>query len=377
MPDIDGLGLLKHFTTIPDPRQPRGIRHNLADIICIAVLAVICNANTYPEIHHYADTKQNWLKTFLDLPNGIPSIDTFERVFRILNPSVWQSRFLEWTQELVLPELPTGEDEILAIDGKTARRSRNADQHGLHTVSVWSSQYEITLAQTSVPEKTNEITVIPELLEIVQPAGAVVTIDAMGTQKAIAWTIREHHAHYVLSLKDNHPKLFADTTWLFNHADSLNWTEIEHSYAKTSDQGHGRVETRECWVLTNLEILDERQAWRDLNAVVRVRGTREINGVVSVEDRFFITSLPSDASRVMRAVRFHWGIENGLHWVLDVAFDEDDSRVRVGNGQANLVAVRHLALSVLKRDKSVKGGVATKRFRAALDDAYVLRLLKS
>jgi predicted transposase YbfD/YdcC len=209
----------------------------------------------------------------------------------------------------------------------------------LHTVSVWSSQYEITLGQVSIPEKTNEITVIPELLEVVQPAGAVVTIDAMGTQKAIAWTIREHHAHYVLALKDNHPKLFADTTWLFDHADRLNWIGIEHSYAKTLDQGHGRVETRECWVLSNLEILDEPQSWRDLTSVVRVRGTREVKGVVSVEDRFFITSLPSDAQRIMRAVRFHWGIENGLHWVLDVAFDEDTSRVRVGYGQANLVAI--------------------------------------
>ena len=238
-------------------------------------------------------------------------------------------------------------------------------------------QVEITLAQASVPDKTNEITVIPELLEIIQPAGAVVTIDAMGTQKSIAWTIREHHAHYVLALKNNHPKLYEDTKWLFDHADSLNWENIDFSYAKTMDQGHGRVETRECWVLTNLEILEERNTWRDLNAVVRVRGTREVKGEISVEDRFFITSLPANAERVLRAVRFHWGIENGLHWVLDVAFDEDDSRARLGFSQANWVAIRHLAVSVLKRDKSVKGGVATKRFRAGLDDAYLLRLLKS
>lgn len=229
----------------------------------------------------------------------------------------------------------------------------------------------------NVPDKTNEITVIPELLEIIQPAGAVITIDAMGTQKAIAWTIREHHAHYVLALKGNHPKLFEDTTWLFAHADSLNWSGTPHSYAKTTNQGHGRIETRECWVLPNLEIVDERLAWRDLNAVVRVRGTREIDGRVSVEDRLFITSLPSDAARVMRAVRLHWGIENGLHWVLDASFDEDHSRARLGNTQANLVAVRHLAVSVLKRDRSVKAGVGTKRFRAALDEDYLLRLLKS
>ena len=377
MSNIDPPGLLQHFIDLPDPRKPRGIRHNLADIICIAVLAVICNANTYPEIQAFALLKHDWLNTFLELPHGIPSQDTFERVFSILKPSAWQSRFLNWTQTLTLPDLPDGHDEILAIDGKTSRRSHTNGFGALHTVSVWSSQFEITLAQAGVPDKTNEITVIPELLEIIQPAGAVVTIDAMGTQKAIAWTIREHHAHYVLALKDNHPKLCEDTKWLFDHADSLNWENIESSYAKTESRGHGRVETRECWVLTNLEILDERFAWRDLNAVVRVRGTREVNGKVSVEDRFFITSLPSDAERIMRAVRFHWGIENNLHWVLDVAFDEDDSRVRAGFAQANWVAVRHLAVSVLKRDRSVKGGVATKRFRAGLDEAFLLRLLKS
>jgi predicted transposase YbfD/YdcC len=377
MPNIDPPGLLKHFTDLPDPRAARGIRHNLADIICIAVLAVICNANTFPEIHTFALLKQDWLSTFLELPHGIPSQDTFERLFRILNPGAWQSRFLEWTQTLTFAALPDGHDEILAVDGKTSRRSHNHGTGALHTVSVWSSQHEITLARIGVPDKTNEITVIPELLEIVQPAGAVITIDAMGTQKAIAWTIREYHAHYVLALKDNHPNLFEDTQWLFDHADGMNWQNIEHSYAKTVDQGHGRIETRECWVLGNLEIIKERGAWRDLNAVVRVRGTRTFKGLTSVEDRLFITSLPVDAARVMRAVRFHWGIENGLHWVLDVQFDEDDSRVRAGNSQANLVAVRHLALSVLKRDVSVKGGVGTKRFRAGLDEAYLLRLLKS
>lgn len=303
MLNVEPPGLLQHLSDLPDPRAARGIRHQLKDIVCIAVLAVICNANTFPEIHAFGVLKHDWLKTFLELPNGIPSQDTFERVFQILKPSAWQSRFLSWTQTLTLPELPSGHDEILAIDGETSRRSHTKGNGALHTVSVWSSQFEIILAQMNVPDKTNEITVIPELLEIIQPAGATITIDASciarmgvtGTQKAIAWTIREHHAHYVLALKGNHPKLFEDTTWLFAHADSLNWSGIEHSYAKTTDQGHGRIETRECWVLPNLEIIDERVAWRDLNAVVRVRGTREINDQISVEDRLFITSLPSDA----------------------------------------------------------------------------------
>lgn len=377
MPEIDPPGLLQHLTNLPDPRDPRGLRHQLTDIVCISVMAVICNANTFPEIHQFALLKHAWLAQFLTLPHGIPSQDTFERVFRILDPAAWQSRFLEWTQTLTLPELPAGEDEILAVDGKTARRSHAGGLGALHTVSVWSSQFEITLGQASVPDKTNEITVIPELLEVVQPAGAVVTIDAMGTQTNIAWTIREYQAHYVLALKDNHPKLLEDTRWLFTHADSLAWVGIDHSYAKTVNRAHGRVETRECWVLGNLEIIEERASWRDLSAVVRVRGERVIEGVASVEDRFFITSLPANAARVLRAVRLHWGVENGLHWVLDVAFDEDGSRARTGNVQANLAAVRRLAVSVLKRDASVRGGVDTKRFRAALDVDYLLRLLRS
>lgn len=377
MPEIDPPGLLKHFTDLPDPRSARGIRHNLTDIICITVLAVICNANTFPEIHTFARLKHDWLSTFLELPHGIPSQDTFERLFRILNPTAWQPRFLKWTQTLTFAALPDGHDEALAIDGKTARRSHNHGLSALHTVSVWSSQFEITLASLSVPEKTNEITVIPELLEITQPAGAVITIDAIGTQKHVAWTIREHHAHYVLALKENHRKLFEDTRWLFDHAQSLNWMGVEHSYAKTLDQGHGRVEMRECWVLGDLGFLEDRGAWRDLNAVVWVRASRVVGDATSVQDRFFITSLPADAARVLRAVRSHWGVENGLHWVLDVAFGEDDSRVRAGFAQANLAAVRRLAVSVLKRDVSVGGGVGTKRFRAGLDEAYLLRLLRS
>jgi predicted transposase YbfD/YdcC len=377
MNKIPPEGLLHHFQDLPDPRKARGIRHQLRDIVCISILAVICNADTFPEIHAFATLKQVWLKTFLELPHGIPSQDTFERVFSLLKPGAWQSCFLAWTQSLCLPELPEGEQEVLAIDGKTSRRSHNHGMGALHTVSVWSSQFEVSLGQLDVPEKTNEITVIPELLEVIQPAGAVVTIDAMGTQKNIAWTIREHHADYVLALKDNHTKLFEDTQWLFSHADGLGWQDLESSYAKTETRDHGRIETRECWVLTNLEILDDLKAWRDLNAVVRVRGTREVKGKVSVEDRFFITSLPADAQRIMRAVRLHWGIENGLHWVLDVAFDEDHSRARLGFSQANWVAIRHLAISVLKRDKSVKAGVATKRFRAGLDQNYLLKLLKS
>jgi predicted transposase YbfD/YdcC len=195
--------------------------------------------------------------------------------------------------------------------------------------------------------------------------------------KIIAWLCREQHAHYVLALKDNHPKLYEDTQWLFTHADSLAWQGIEHSYAKTFDRAHGREEQRECWVLNNLDILEAeaREAWRDLSCVVRVRNTCTRNAKTSQEDRFFITSLPMDAARIMRSVRYHWGIENGLHWILDTVFDEDLSRVRTGHAQANLVAVRHLALSLLKQDTSLTLGIEGKRARAGWDRNYLLKLL--
>lgn len=376
MTEVDVPKLLTHFSDLPDPRKPRGVRHELSDIVTISILAVICGANTYSQIHQYALAQEGWLKSFLALPSGIPSQDTFERVFAALNPNAWQSKFLAWTKIVVLPELPKGEDEVLAVDGKTARRSHRNGLGALHTVSVWSSQFEVVLAQEGVPDKTNEITVIPDLLEVVNPAGAVVTTDALGCQKTIAWTVREYQAHYLLALKDNHPTLFEDVKDFFAYADKVDW-DLEHSHTLTSERGHGRVETRECWVLAAPEWLHERECWRDLNSIVRVQATRTLEGNSSSHTRYFLTSLPLDAERALRAARFHWGIENGLHWVLDVAFDEDRSRAHLQNAQASWVALRHLAMNVLKRDKTVRAGVEAKRLRAGWDRRYLLKLLRS
>jgi predicted transposase YbfD/YdcC len=324
------------------------------------------------EIEQYGQAKEAWLRQFLELPYGIPSVDTFERVFAVMKPQAWQSWFGGWTEGLSLPPLAEGETDVLAFDGKTSRRSHGSGFSALHTVSVWSSQYELVIAQEQVDEKSNEITAIPKLLESINAAGAVVTTDAMGCQKNIAWLIRD--------------QLFEDTQWLFKHADSCGWHDIPHSYAKTHEQAHGRIETRECWVLTNLDILNDQTAWRDLSALVRLRSTRTLNGKTSLEDRFFITSLsmPLDtegaihsesAQRIMRAVRLHWGVENGLHWRLDTAFKDDLSRARKNNAQANFVAVRHLALNVLKQDNSIKAGIETKRARASWDNSYLLKLI--
>jgi len=374
MTEQDLPELIKHFADLPDPRDPRGIRHELVDIVCISILAVICGANTYSQIHQYALAQEMWLRTFLRLPSGVPSQDTFERLFAILHPSTWQTRFLSWTQTLVLPALAEGEDEVLVIDGKTARGSLSEAGGALHTVSVWSSQLELVLVQQQVPQKTNEITVIPELLEVVNPAGAVVTADAMGTQKQVAWTIREHHAHYLLALKDNHPTLFEEVKDFFGYADKVDWG-LEHSHTRTNERGHGRSETRECWVLAAPEWLHERESWRDLSSIVKVHATRTVSDQTSEHSRYFLSSLPLNAERALRAARFHWGIENGLHWVLDMAFDEDSSRARLKNAQATWVALRHLAINLLKRDKTLKVGVEAKRLRAGWDRAYLLKLL--
>lgn len=377
MTERDIPELIEHFADLPDPRAARGIRHPLTDIVTISILAVLCGANTYPQIQQYALANEPWLRRFLALPFGVPSVDTFERLFALLKPDAWQARFLAWTRALALPELAEHDDEILAVDGKTARGSAGLGGSALHTVSVWSSHAGLVLGQQPVPDKGNEITVIPDLLELTNPAGAIITTDALGAQKQVAWAAREHHAHYLLALKDNHPTLLADVTWLFEHEDAAGWDTPEQSYAKTVDRAHGREEVRECWALAAPALLHERDAWRDLASVVRVRRVRRSGGQTSEQTRYFLSSLPADAARALRAARSHWGIENGLHWVLDVAFDEDLSRARRKHAQATWVALRHLALNLLKRDTTLKVGIEAKRLRAGWDRTYLLGLLSS
>lgn len=251
--------------------------------------------------------------------------------------------------------------EVRAVDGKVSRAS------GLHTVSVWASEHHVVLSQQQVPDQTNEITVMPELLEVLDIAGTTVTVDAAGTQKQIAWTIREHHADYVLALKANHKHLFEDVKWLFSQCeDAAHWS--------TSEPGHGRTETREVWLLDDLSFLEDVSAWRDLAGVARVRCTRDMKGEVTVNDRYFLTS-HTDGEPLAYAVRAHWGIENSRHWILEVAFDEDANTARTDHAQANLVTLRHLALCQLKRETSLNARIQTKPMRAGWDDDYLLKVL--
>ncbi len=357
MNEIEIPKLLAHFTVVPDPRA-HNVCHKLEDILVIAICAVISGADTFSEIEQYGQGKQAQLEKILDLPNGIPSHDTFRRVFMLLDAEAWQGVFFRWTQSLALAER---EVPVRAVDGKWSRAS------GLHTVSVWASEHQIVLGQQQVADKSNEITAIPELLEGLDIAGTTVTIDAAGTQTQIAWTIREHLADYALALKANHKHLFEDVRWLFEQDQSApHWS--------TSSRGHGRLETREVWLLTELDFLENTSAWRDLAAVAKIRSTREINGEKSVSERYFLTSL-TDVETLAYAVRAHWGIENSLHWTLDVAFKEDESRARTQNAQANLVTLRHLALNQLKLESTLKASIKAKRSRAGWDDDYLLKVL--
>ena len=350
--------LLAHFTVVPEPRA-HNVQHKLTDILAIAI-CVICGANTFTEIAQYGQGKQGLLKKFLALKNGIPSHDTFRRVFMVLDAAAWQGVFFAWTRPLVL-EQSDAPTEVRAVDGKVSGAS------GLHTVSVWASEHHVVLAQEQVPDKTNEITVIPELLEVLDIAGTTITIDAAGTQKQIAWVVKEHIADYVLALKGNHPKLFEDVKWLFaQHDDDPHWSSQE--------KGHGRTETREVWLLDDLSFLEDTAAWRDLAGLARVRCTREIKGELTISDRYFLTS-HTDVEPLAHAVRAHWGIENGLHWILDVAFDQDDNRARTPHAQANLVTLRHLALNQLGRETSLNASIKTKRMRAGWNDDYLLKVL--
>jgi predicted transposase YbfD/YdcC len=367
--------LLEHFQRLEDPRIERCKEHLLIDIVTIAICAVIGGAENFVEIATFGQAREAWFRNFLVLPRGIPSHDTFNRVFGKLKPSSWQTCFMQWAKSVVVPELSEGEDYQVCIDGKTARRSVGVGIAAVHMVNAWASHTEIVLGQQAVAEKSNEITAIPVLIETLELAGAVVSIDAMGTQKDIAWAIREHHADYVLVLKDNHPKLYEDVLWLFDHAQTLNWQHVAYDYVESTEQGHGRTEQRRCWVLKDLSYLAQHQGWRDLQTIAMFESCRTVQGVQSIEKRYYLSSLPPDAERIAKAVRTHWQVENSLHWILDVAFREDDSRIREGHAQTNFIVLRHLALSLLRQDKDSKLGIKAKRLKAGWDTSYLEKIL--
>ena len=360
---------LSYFSLLTDPRVERTREHLLDDIFFIAISSILCGADGWNDMEEFGKAKQDWLETFLALPGGIPSHDTFNRVFSALDPNELENCFLDWTRSVA----DLCEHEVIAIDGKAIRGSGDAGKKSIvHMVSAWADQNHIVLGQTKVCEKSNEITAIPRLLELLVIKGCIVTIDAMGCQKEIASKIIEKQADYLLALKGNQGQLLEQVE------DSFRFMPVA-DFDEQIDAGHGRVETRRCTVISDLSMIEVKQEWASLQSLVKIESERYIKSTSKTEKetRFYISSLPADAKLSNRSVRAHWGIENSLHWVLDVGFNEDASRKRTGFAAQNYSLLNRIALNLLKNEKTTKVGIRGKRLKAGWDNSYLMKLIKN
>jgi predicted transposase YbfD/YdcC len=367
--------LNQHFSDLTDPRVDRTKLHKLVDILVIAICAVIAGADNWEDVEAFGKAKVEWFQTFLELSNGIPSHDTFTRVFARLNPEQFQTCFVRWMT--AVSERLGG--QVIAIDGKVVRRSHDQGigQAAIDMVSAWATANRLVLGQVKVADKSNEITAIPRLLEALELSGCIVTIDAMGCQTDIAQTIVNHEADYVLALKDNQGQLYEDVQLLFSDLESSQYRAYAYDYTKTLNKDHGRLEIRECWTISDPEIVSHLRGferWPGLQTVSRIRAQRRVGDETSCEDRYHIATI-TGAQHVLGAVRAHWGIENELHWTLDIAFDEDRCRVRKDHGPENLALLRHLALNLLKHEKTCHRSIKGKRLLAAWKNDYLLKVL--
>lgn len=376
MSNVASLSFFEHFQTLQEPRIDRTQLHPLPNIVFIAVCALLAGANDFVGMANFGKSKRDWLAKFLDLSNGIPSHDTFGRVIAALDPDQFVQCFLTWVRAFD----DTASGRLIAIDGKTARASldRASGQHPLHVVSAWAKDARLVLGQVAVDEKSNEITAIPKLLALLELEGALVTIDAMGCQKDIAAQIRERGADYLLAVKGNQDHLQED---IIHHFAALDEAAAQGERTgrptafTTQDARHARDERRRCEATAVPETLRNRDAWKDLTSISRVTRTYVERGVEKSEVRYFISSLPANATRLGEAVRGHWSVENGLHWVLDVAFAEDRSRARTEHAQENLSLLRRWAVSLLRQDVTRKGSIEKKRLMAGWDEQNLEKLL--
>ena len=368
--------IAEHFNDIEDIRIERGKKHKLIDIITISICAVVCGADGWIDIEMYGIARKKWLDKFLELPNGIPSHDTFARVFSQINPDEFNKSFLNWVKGI--SKITAG--EIIAFDGKQSRNSgdKKNGQGVINTVSAWAASNRLVLGQKKVEGKSTEITALPELIKVLDLAGCIVTIDAMGCQKEIVKKIVEKDADYVIAVKKNQPTLYEQIKRLFKQAIETHGKDLNMSSFNSQELNRGRKEIRNYLMLTDVaERIDSLGKWEKLTSIGMVESVRVVNGKTSVETRYFISSLENNAHKLAEAIRSHWSIENSLHWVLDVAFKEDSSRIRKDNAPANFAVLRHIAVNIISQNKSRKLSVRSKRFIATLDEEYSNELLEA
>ncbi len=366
-------GLLRWFGDLEDPRPGHNVMHRLSDMLAIAILAVLCGADSWVDVATFGRCKLDWLRTFLSLPHGIPSHDTFGRVFGRLNPMQFEKCFMNWMAAVAQSDV-----RLIAVDGKTLRHSfdRASEKTAIHMISAFSQANQLVLGQLATEAKSNEITAIPQLLELLDLKGAVVTTDAMGCQKAIAAKIVDRGGDYLLQVKDNHPSLHEDLQLLFAEGMRKDCLGVAHEFTEDIDAGHGRIETRRLWTTEQVDWYAEADQWDGLARFICVEAIREIDGKRSTARRYYLSSCrQATAKSLLATIRGHWGIENGLHWCLDVSFSEDASRIRQGHGAENFSRLRRLALNLLRQDKTFKIGLKAKTKACSWDHQYLMNIL--
>lgn len=362
------------FCSIPDPRKDINKKHLLIDMLFITLCAIITGAKSWEAVEDYALDREDWLRQYLELPNGIPSHDAIRYVFLFLNPKDFNKALVKWVERI----MPVLQEKHIAIDGKTSRRSGN--QTGklkpLHTVSAWSTNVSLVLGQVHVKEKSNEITAIPDLIDLLDINGCLITIDAMGCQKNIANKIITNKGDYLIAVKKNQKHLYEEVKDFFDDAIATKFKNMKYEYCQDVEKDHGRIETRSYYLSNDIQALFEVKQWKGLKSILMVVAKRKIGNKESKEKRYYICSCKDDINKIKTATRNHWGIENSLHWVLDMSFDEDQCRKRVRNSAKNISTIRKIALNILKADNSFKASMVRKMAKASRNSKYLAKLLQ-
>jgi predicted transposase YbfD/YdcC len=373
----DPTDFFVHVSVLDDPRVDRSKTHLLPEILFVAICTMACGGDGFTDMEMFGHAKEDWLGKYLELPGGIPSHDTFGRVFSMIDPKAFTECFVNWTQALHVAT----EGEVIAVDGKTIRHSFDTatGKNALHLVSAWASENGLALGQVRVDDKSNEITAIPKLLDMIDVSGRIITTDAMGCQKDIAGKIVEKKGDYVLCLKGNQESLHEEVKYFFDEARAASFEDVEHSYFESVEKDHGRIEIRRCWVVEDdaMEWLEKEDQWPGLKSIAAIESERRIGSKTTVETRYFISSLAGRAAKLVSAAREHWAIENSLHYVLDVTFSEDASRIRKDNAPENLATLRKIVINLIKKHKNSKASIRSRLKKAAWDNSYLETILVS